>query len=379
MEKDISKIGLGVIGFGSFAMFAIQHFMQIPGTKLIGLAGTHREAADAAAKRFDAIHYDTIGELVNNPAVDLVYIATPPFLHYEQSMQALKAGKHVICEKPLAVYKWQADEMLSLAKEKKLMMVVNLMQRYNPMYKCVKEIIDKNPMGELLHGYFENYASDEGLSPEHWFWDREKSGGIFIEHGVHFFDMLDGWTGINGEVQCAQAVYRPGTDIVEQVNCTSKYGDSFLFNFYHGFTQAGRMDRQELRLLFERGDLTLYEWVPTRIKIHALLDEAESKIIHETFPLARIDITNFFAGKYREITHRHKEKNIYQLLNLYYGHEEDKMHIYGSIVRSMFEDQMEWIKDRNHKRTITEENGYQSLLNAVRATEMAEIQLVKSK
>ncbi|RPI17548.1 MAG: gfo/Idh/MocA family oxidoreductase [Ignavibacteriae bacterium] len=371
MKKDKSKIGLGVIGFGSFAMFAIQHFTQIPDTKLIGLAGTHREAADAAAKRFDAVHYDTIDELVNNPDVDLVYIATPPFLHYEQSMMALIAGKNVICEKPLAVNIAQAEEMVSLARKKGLLMAVNLMQRYNPMYKCVKEIIDKKPMGELLHGFFENYASDEGLSPEHWFWDKEKSGGIFVEHGVHFFDMLDGWTGVKGEVQCAQSIIRPGTNIEEQVNCTSKYGDTVLFNFYHGFTQPGRMDRQELRLLFERGDLTLFEWIPTRIKIHALLDEAESKIIHDIFPEARINITNFFAGKYREITSRHKEKNIYQMLDLYYGFEDEKMHIYGNIVRALFEDQIAWIRNKAHKRIITEDNGYQSLLNAVRAMEIA--------
>jgi predicted dehydrogenase len=371
MKNDKSVIGLGIIGFGSFAMFAVQHFTQISGTKIIGLAGTHREAADAAAKRFDAVNYNTIEELVNNPDVDLVYIATPPFLHYEQSMIALKAGKHVICEKPLAMNMEQADEMIKTAKDKGLLMTVNLMQRYNPMYKAVKEIIDKKPMGELLHGFFDNYASDEGLAPEHWFWDRKKSGGIFIEHGVHFFDMLDGWTGLKGEVQSAQAVTRPGTDIEEQVNCTSKYGDNILFNFYHGFTQAGRMDRQELRLLFERGDLTLYEWIPTRIKIHALIDEAESKIINDVFPKARFDITNFYGGKYREITCRHKEKNIYQMLDMYYGFEDEKMHIYGNLVRFMFEDQISWIKDRNHKRIITEENAYDSLKNAVRADELA--------
>ena len=64
------------------------------------------------------------------------------------------------------------------------------MQRYNPLFEMVRTLIANQLLGELLHGYFENYASDENLPAEHWFWDRAKSGGIFIEHGVHFFDML---------------------------------------------------------------------------------------------------------------------------------------------------------------------------------------------
>ena len=123
----------------------------------------------------------------------LVYIATPPFLHYQQSKMALLAGKHVICEKPAALHVKEAEELVRLAKSSNLLYVVNLMQRYNPLYDIVKKIIDEKLLGNFLHGFFENYASDENLKCDHWFWDEEKSGGIFIEHGVHFFDMFSGW------------------------------------------------------------------------------------------------------------------------------------------------------------------------------------------
>src|SRR6201999_2560602 len=131
--------------------------------------------------------------------VDIVYIATPPFLHFDQARQALEAGKHVICEKPLALTTSQADELISIAHRKQRLLVANLMQRYNPLFNLVGQLIERKLLGELLHGYFENYASDENLPPEHWFWDPTKSGGIFIEHGVHFFDMFAGWLGA-GEV-----------------------------------------------------------------------------------------------------------------------------------------------------------------------------------
>ena len=121
-------------------------------------------------------------------------------------------------------------------------------------------------LGEVLHGFFENYASDESLLADHWFWDRSKSGGIFVEHGVHFFDLFAGWLGL-GRVEAAQVGVGPVPTIEEHVHCTLRYGETALVNFYHGFHQAGRMDRQELRLVFERGDVTLHEWVPTRGRI----------------------------------------------------------------------------------------------------------------
>src|SRR4051812_19790939 len=97
------KIGLGVIGAGGFGLFAMQQFLQEPDVHLIGIASTHRDAADQAAKRFGASHVETPEELLELPGLDLVYIATPPFLHHKQAILALDAGKHVICEKPLAM------------------------------------------------------------------------------------------------------------------------------------------------------------------------------------------------------------------------------------------------------------------------------------
>ena len=121
-----------------------------------------------------------------------------------QAMAALRAGKHVICEKPLAMTVAQADEMIAEAHRHDRLLVANLMQRYNPVSDAVGRLVEAKVLGEPLHGSFENYASDENLGPGHWFWDRSKSGGIFIEHGVHFFDLFAGWLG-PGRVVAAAA------------------------------------------------------------------------------------------------------------------------------------------------------------------------------
>jgi predicted dehydrogenase len=96
------------------------------------------------------------------------------------------------------------------------------MQRYNPLFSIVGDIVKEKLLGEFLHGFFENYASDENLGPDHWFWDEEKSGGIFIEHAVHFFDLFSGWLG-KGEIIHSGQWQRSGTkrQIIDRVQSTS--------------------------------------------------------------------------------------------------------------------------------------------------------------
>jgi predicted dehydrogenase len=365
-----AEIRLGVLGCGGFGLFALQHFTQIPGVRLVGMAGTHRQAAYAAAQRFGVPDIEDVSKLLGRDDIDLVYIATPPFLHHPQALEALQAGKHVICEKPLALTTAQAEEMIALARKNDRLVVANLMQRYNPLVAQVGRLIESRVLGDVLHGYFENYASDENLPAEHWFWDRAKSGGIFVEHGVHFFDLFSSWLG-PGKVISAASSVRPGTAIEDQVDCTVRYGETVLVNFYHGFHQPGRMDRQELRLVFERGDVTLYEWVPTRYRIHAVADEKGSRELCELFGASTLDVTTTYSPRERSCQGRHKQLDVYQMFEMSGAQSGHKMHLYGRLLRSFLEDQLQWIQDRSHRRLVTEANGRASLADAAAASLLA--------
>ena len=171
-------VGIGILGFGGFAMFAAQQFAQVPGATLRCIAGTHRQASLACAARFGLDDVEHAEVLFARPDVQLVYIATPPFLHHAQARAALHAGKHVIVEKPLAVTLEHADEIVSLARDTRRLLVTNLMQRYNPLFMQVKALVDSKLLGDVLRGTFENYACDEGLGQDHWFWDRTRVVGF---------------------------------------------------------------------------------------------------------------------------------------------------------------------------------------------------------
>ena len=364
------EIGIGIIGCGGFGVFALEQFMRAPGVRLAAVSDARREAASAAAEQFGVPNVVDVDELVNSPEVDLVYIATPPSLHYQQATAALDAGKHVLSEKPLAVTIAQADEMLRKARAGDLMMVANLMQRYNVLAEKVRELVESKVLGEMLHGYFENYAGDEKLGADHWFWDLDKSAGIFIEHGVHFFDLFASWMG-PGEVVAAQAIRRPGTQIEEAVHCTARYGESVLVNFYHGFHQPKRLDRQELRLVFERGEVTMFDWVPSKLRIHAAVNEAQAEALCDLFPGARLDVTAEYVGGDRSCRGRHKSLDVCQLIEMSYGEGRVKMDAYCESLRALLADQLAWIRDRSHRRRLTEDNGRDSLVMAVEATRLA--------
>lgn len=362
-------IRLGVIGCGGFGLFAMQQFTQVPGVTFVGMAGTHRPASVAAAARFGVENTDDIAAFLRRDDIDVVYIATPPFLHHPQALAALDNGKHVIVEKPLALTVKEADELIAVAKRRDRLVIANLMQRYNPLFDAVRRVVESRVLGEVLHGFFENYASDENLPAEHWFWDRSKSGGIFVEHGVHFFDLFAGWLGA-GRVEAAQVGVRPGTAIEEHVHATVRYGPA-LVNFYHGFHQTGRMDRQELRLVFERGDLTLFDWVPTRIRIHAIADEKQTRELSDLFSGARLDVAVAYGPRDRICHGRGKEIDAYQMIDLSFGDGQGKSQLYCELLRSVMADQAAWVRDRGHKRVVTEANGRDSLAVACDADALA--------
>jgi predicted dehydrogenase len=365
----VDDVRVGAIGAGGFGLFALQQLTQLPGVRLTAMARTHREPALRVAQRF-GIEVVEVAALLDSDEVDLVYISTPPFLHHADALSALRAGKHVICEKPLATRLDHADELIEAAHAGDLLLVVNLMQRYNPVAAKIGELISSRFLGELLHATFENYASDEGLPPDHWFWDREKSGGIFVEHGVHFFDLFEGWLG-PATVEAAQRSLRPETGVEEQVECVLRFGEGALVTHYHGFTQASRMDRQELTLLFEQGDVRLYGWVPTHVHVDALLDEAATRALADLFPGARVDVTAYYQGRDREVTARGRTFDVYQRLSLDWGEEALKLHRYGELIRAFGADQLAWIRDRSHARTVTEENARRSLELALIADALA--------
>lgn len=357
-----------VIGAGGFARFAVAQFVKREGVRLAAVYDLDQAAiAMLRAEHPDIEAFASLDQLLADPTIGLVYIASPPYLHHAQSLAALRAGKHVICEKPAALDARQARELKALAEEKGLLFVVNLMQRYNFLYAAVAQLIESGVLGSFLHGYFENYASDEFLPAGHWFWDEVKSGGIFIEHGVHFFDMFAGWFG-EGQVVSAQKLSRPGCPgMWDIVQCDVIYPDNAPVHFYHAFNQPKILDRQEMRLQFERGDVTLFEWVPTRLVLKAACSNDEAEQLKRIFPSATIE-SGYRADTLQTARGRCKPVEFHRTITLDTGELQAKSDVYEGLVGAMFDDQLAWLKNRSHQRKIDAGNAVDSVAVAQRAS-----------
>ena len=130
------------------------------------------------------------------------------------------------------------------------------------------------------------------------------------------------------------------------------------------------MDRQEMRLLFERGDITLYEWVPTRLVMRAVVDEETTRALMELFPGAQLNVTANIGKE--PLRGRFKTFSAYQQIELKFGFDQEKQHVYSELLRLMFRDQVSHIAAPESHRIITEENGLTSLETAADADRMAQ-------
>jgi predicted dehydrogenase len=389
----VSTIRVGLVGCGAFARFSMAQYRRLPGVIIGAVADVDPAAARRAADELRSEPRAPEAVLAA-PDIDLVYIATPPGLHHAQAAAALRAGKHVLVEKPLATTLADAEDLESLAVRSGLVCVANLVERYNPLAHAVHRIIETRILGGLIHGLFVNDAADEGLGRGHWFWDRGVSGGIFVEHGVHFFDLVASWLGAGTVVAAARSL-RPTDDgtagraVEEQVSCTCRYrmnshGDparvprpvadrhaGVLFHYEHGFHQPSRLDRQELRLVFERGEVKLFDWVPTHGEVRALVDDDAAASLAAMLPRASIRALDRYSGAARRIRGRFRDFEAAELMSVDFSLGMEKLQIYGEVVHDLAADQLARIRDPGHVRRLTETDSVAAVALACEADRLA--------
>ncbi|MHC4915685.1 MAG: Gfo/Idh/MocA family oxidoreductase [Planctomycetota bacterium] len=362
------QLGYALIGAGGFGDYCLSHFSAMKEIRPVAVWNRTAEKGRALAARHGIRFHGKLEDLLADTAVDVVHVVTTPDQHAPHALAALRAGKHVLVEKPLAVAVGDGEEMVRLAAEKGLRLAVNFMMRYGPLAVPVRELIAGGALGALLRGQLHNCAGDEGLVPGHWFWDTERSGGIFVEHGVHFFDLAAFWLG-GGMILDARSRRRPGSEVVDQVWCTAAYGEQSSFGFYHGFHQASRLDRQEIVLVFERGEVRLRGWVADRLEAVVLVEDHAYRELERLFPRARVEVIEDLSG--RLVHRRWQEESMGRLLRLEWAAEGGRDDVYGGALRALLADLSAAVRDPGHGPLVSGREGLEALRLARRAEEMA--------
>jgi len=155
-------IGVGVIGYGYWGPNLVRNFAELPGARVAAVADPRRERLAAAAARYPAIKVSTDHrDVINDPAVDAVAIATPVYTHFELGMAALAAGKHVLMEKPLASTSEQGSRLLEEAARRRLTLMVDHTFVFTPAVQKMRELTQTGELGEIH--YYDSVRINLGL------------------------------------------------------------------------------------------------------------------------------------------------------------------------------------------------------------------------
>ena len=195
---------VAVIGTGFGASVHLPALRTIDGVELAAVVSRRLDRARATADRFDIANASNDWrDVVNDPRIDAVVIATPPYLHHQMVIAALEAGKHVLCEKPMARSLAEARDMVKLAETASVIAMVNHEFRYLPIRQRVKELIEEGYIGEphsVAMNVFRNTLADPNDRPYSWLMEADKAGGMLGASGSHAIDTLRWWLGEIHEV-----------------------------------------------------------------------------------------------------------------------------------------------------------------------------------
>jgi predicted dehydrogenase len=226
---DIPEIGIGLIGHAFMGKAHSNAWKQMPYIfwppaaipKLVSICGIPEESVAEAAKRYGFLEYTTDWKkVINDERIRIVDIATPNFLHAEQSIEAARAGKNIICEKPMARTAKEAKEMLNAVRKYGVKNICGYNYRMVPAIVLIKNLIMDGRLGRLFHfraRYLQEWISDPDF-PMIWKLRKVDSGsGALGDLGSHIIDL---GRFLCGEVRSVMAIMT--TFIKERYNEETK-------------------------------------------------------------------------------------------------------------------------------------------------------------
>ncbi|HOJ10219.1 MAG TPA: Gfo/Idh/MocA family oxidoreductase, partial [Clostridiales bacterium] len=186
----MDKIKVGIIGTGSISSVHINGYKALDNVELYAACDIDEEKVKKCAEKNNIKHVFTdYNEMLKLKELDAVSVCTWNSEHASAAIAALKAGKHVLCEKPMAMNTKQALEMEKAAKEAGKLLMIGFVRRYGNDCKVLKDFIDNGMMGDIYYSKA-TYLRRAGY-PGGWFGDSKRSGGgPLIDLGVHVIDLV---------------------------------------------------------------------------------------------------------------------------------------------------------------------------------------------
>lgn len=178
---------IGIIGFGGMGNWHREMIETIEGIKVAGIYDI-KESRVYYARENGIPTYNSLEAMLSDEKIDIVLVATPNDLHKLIAIQAMRAGKHVICEKPVTLSSADLQKMMDVSKETGMFFTVHQNRRWDEDFLTIKKIIDDQCLGDIFRVESRVHGS-RGI-PGDWRQEKEHGGGMVLDWGVHLLDQM---------------------------------------------------------------------------------------------------------------------------------------------------------------------------------------------
>ena len=175
-------VNVGVIGVGAMGYNHARVYYRLENANLIAVSDVSERTLNKVAKKYDAKGFTDYEDLLKDSEIEVVSVCVPTTFHHDVVMEAIKHGKHVLVEKPIAFTLKEAEDMIAAAKEAGVILATGHVERFNPAVQKAKELIDNDVIGDIVS------ASAKRVGP---FPPRIKDVGVTIDLAIHDLDVMN--------------------------------------------------------------------------------------------------------------------------------------------------------------------------------------------
>ena len=259
----MKKYKAGIIGCGMISNNHLKALKNIDNAKCFAVCDCIKERAYEAKEQYNVEKtYENYHDLLNDPEIDTVHICLPHYLHTEVAIEAMKAGKDVLCEKPMALKVSDAVEMIRVRDETGKQLGICFQNRYNDAVRYIKDVIDSKELGGIIggRGYVTWDRKESYYADSSWRGTLDKEGGSALENqAIHTFDLLQ-W--LSGDciktIEATTSIHRlKGTIETEdtaEIFMTGKTGGRYVFFCSNCYVRNAPV---QLELVFENGIVSM--------------------------------------------------------------------------------------------------------------------------
>ncbi len=252
-------VRVGFIGCGNNGRGHFKALQQIDGAQISALYDVNPEApknwlSELPEDQTPPVVVTKLDDLWEH--VDAVWVTSPPGFHYEHSVQALRAGKHVFCEKPIALELPHADEMVAIAREKNLTYFVGYCLRFQPSFSHFAEIAQSGNIG-ALNSLWCTRISNPAYTANHWRAEIAMSGGMMIETFTHNIDWMRLVAGDAKEVFMKEKTVTPTVNFEDHAVGVVEFENGAIGEFFSSWSSG--LSRYEWGMVGSEGAATLLD------------------------------------------------------------------------------------------------------------------------